>query len=171
MCDCCSPLFSRQGAGRVLCQWKHLQGTSEAFLHQKPKIKWVDDAAGSPLMSLNWSSEKYLKKQESSFETRHASKHRQCIIKLLSLSFFVIVPFLSLDIRPQDSRVQLLPEAAHLPAVHHQSNDRQPWPGLQQQPHRHATKHSKWQQQMVCLLREMWILSHKHLLTRCTTNR
>lgn len=30
-----------QGAGRVLCEWKHFQGAPQAVLHQKPKIQWV----------------------------------------------------------------------------------------------------------------------------------
>jgi len=34
-------VLSPQGAGRVLREWKHLQGAAEALLHQKPAIEWV----------------------------------------------------------------------------------------------------------------------------------
>lgn len=36
------PVCLWQGAGGVLRQWKHLQGATQAFLYQEPKIKWVD---------------------------------------------------------------------------------------------------------------------------------
>jgi len=28
-----------QGAGGILCKWKHIQGEVEALFHQKPKVK------------------------------------------------------------------------------------------------------------------------------------
>lgn len=75
----------------------------------------------------------------------------------------------SLAFRSSDPCVQLLPEAAHLSALHHPSGDGQSRSGAQRQPRR-GTANLQRQQQMVCshceeMCRDesIFVITHYHI--------